>query len=227
MRILMIEDDRKLCESVKYQLEKYGYTVDFCHDGEEGLYFIKEGAWDLILLDRMLPGMDGLCILEEARRNGIHTPVIMVTALGELFDRVQGLNLGADDYIVKPFAFEELLARIRSTLRRPSAWTDEQMIRLGDIIYESNLRILKKGEVSCSLSKREGDLFEFFLRNFNQTMPRGLILTRVWGLEDDVEDGNLDNYIHFLRRRLKSIKSNLAIKTVRGVGYRLEVDHAS
>lgn len=209
MRILMIEDDDKLCTTVKYQLEKHQFTVDVCQDGEEGLFFINEGSYDLILLDRMLPGMDGLSILRNVRKNGIRTPIIMVTALGELFDRVQGLDFGADDYIVKPFAFEELLARIRSALRRPVTWTDHQTLSFGDVTYDCVQRILTKNEASCSLSKREGDLLELFLRNTGQTIPRPLILSRVWGPEGNVEDGNLDNYIYFLRRRLNSIHSDL------------------
>ena len=225
MRILMIEDDEKLCESVKYQLEKQGYLLDVCHDGEEGLFLIKENACDLILLDRMLPGMDGLNVLKEARSSGIRTPIIMVTALGTLHERVQGLDVGADDYIVKPFAFEELLARIRSALRRPAEWTNEQILSFGDISFDSMQKVLKTQEHSCTLSRREGELLELFLRNPNQTLPRLLILTRVWGTDGDVEEGNLDNYIHFLRRRLKSLRSSIAIKTVRGVGYRLEVEH--
>lgn len=222
MRILMIEDDEKLCASVKFQLEKQGYTVDICHDGEEGLFLIKERAHDCVLLDRMLPGMDGMTVLKNARISGVRTPVIMLTALGELGDRVQGLDMGADDYIVKPFAFEELVARIRSSLRRPLVWTNEHILSYGDLSYDSQQKSLSRNGICCSLSKREGDLIELFLRNPAQTLPRLLILTRVWGPDAEVEDGNLDNYIYFLRRRLKSLKSSLSIKAVRGVGYRLE-----
>lgn len=222
MRILMIEDDQKLCDSLKYQLEKEGFTVDVCHDGEDGLYYIEKEAHDLILLDRMLPGMNGMKVLSHMRAQGNATPVILVTALGEVDDRVQGLNCGADDYIVKPFAFAELLARIRSALRRPQEWKNTQVISFGDISYDASQNILQKGLLSATLSRREGDLLELFLRNPEQTLPRLLILTRVWGPDAEVEEGNLDNYIYFLRRRLKNLKSCLAIKAVRGIGYRLE-----
>lgn len=222
MRILMIEDDQKLCDSLKYQLEKEGFTVDVCHDGEDGLYYIEKEAHDLILLDRMLPGMNGMKVLSHMRAHGNATPVILVTALGEVDDRVQGLNCGADDYIVKPFAFAELLARIRSALRRPQEWKNTQVISFGDISYDASQNILQKGLLSATLSRREGDLLELFLRNPEQTLPRLLILTRVWGPDAEVEEGNLDNYIYFLRRRLKNLKSCLAIKAVRGIGYRLE-----
>ncbi|MDO5539493.1 MAG: response regulator transcription factor [Eubacteriales bacterium] len=226
MRILMIEDDRKLCASIKFQLEKQGFSVDVCHDGEEGLFLIRENAHDCVLLDRMLPGMDGISVLKTARNSGVCTPVIMVTALGELSDRVQGLDTGADDYIVKPFAFEELMARIRSALRRPVIYRNEHLCTFGDVCYDSMQKTLKGHDSSCSLSKREGELMELFLRNPNQTLPRSLILGRVWGPDAEIEDGNLDNYIYFLRRRLKSLKSRLVIKSVRGVGYRLEVINA-
>lgn len=226
MRILMIEDDKNLCTSVKYQLEKEGFTVDVSHDGEEGLALIMEQAHSLVLLDRMLPSMDGLTVLTLARARGIRVPVILVTALGELSDRVFGLDIGADDYIVKPFAFEELMARIRCLLRRPATYTNEKLYAFGDLTYDSEQRILSKKTLSCSLSRREGDLIELFLRNPNQTLPRLLILSRVWGPAAEVEDGNLDNYIYFLRRRLKTVQSTLSIKAVRGVGYRLEDTNA-
>ena len=226
MRILMIEDDRGLCASVKYQLKIQGFAVDVCHDGEDGLFLICEGAFDLILLDRMLPSMDGLEVLRSARARGVRTPILMLTALGELADRVQGLNYGADDYIIKPFAFEELLARIRSALRRPAAWTDGHILRFGDLAYDSAAKSLSSQGTTCTLSRREGELLELFLRNHDQTLPRLLILTRIWGPEGEVEEGNLDNYVYFLRRRFQSLNSSVTIKSVRGVGYRLEADYA-
>lgn len=226
MRILMIEDDRNLCAAVKYQLKKEGFSVDISHDGEEGLALIIEQVHDLVLLDRMLPCMDGLTVLAKARARGIRVPVILVTALGELSDRVSGLDTGADDYIVKPFAFEELMARIRCLLRRPATYANENLAVFGGLTYDSSQKILTNSGLSCSLSRREGELMELFLRNPNQTLPRLLILSRVWGPDAEVEDGNLDNYIYFLRRRLKTVQSPLSIRAVRGVGYRLEDTNA-
>lgn len=224
MNILIIEDDKDLCEAVSFRLEQEGFSVTACHDGEEGLYYMAETPYDLVILDRMLPHMDGIQILKEARARQIKTPVLMLTALGELDDRLSGLNGGADDYMVKPFIFEELLARIRCLLRRPASYTAfADTIFLGDITYLPQTRTLSSHDKSCTLSSREGNLMEVFLRNPGQTLPRQLLLSRVWGLETDVEEGNLDNYIHFLRRRLKTVKSALQIKTVRGVGYQLEV----
>lgn len=224
MNILMIEDDKELCEAVSFRLEQEGFSVTACHDGEEGLYYMQESPFNLVILDRMLPHMNGIEVLKEARSRQIKTPVLMLTALGELNDRLTGLNGGADDYMVKPFAFEELLARIRCLLRRPAVYQDSvKSISLGDVSFVPETRTLSSREKTCTLSSREGELMEVFLRNPGQTLPRQLLLSRVWGLEADVEEGNLDNYIHFLRRRLKTVESTLQIRTVRGIGYQLEV----
>lgn len=224
MNILMIEDDKELCTAVSFRLEQEGFSVTVCHDGEEGLYYMQESPFDLVILDRMLPHMNGIEILKEARSRQIKTSVLMLTALGELDDRLAGLNGGADDYMVKPFAFEELLARIRCLLRRPAVYqSSSRSVSLGDVTFVPETRTLSSHEKTCTLSSREGELMEVFLRNPGQTLPRQLLLSRVWGLEADVEEGNLDNYIHFLRRRLKAVESTLQIRTVRGVGYQLEV----
>lgn len=226
MRILLIEDDEKLCKAVCFQLEQEHFDVDVSHDGEEGLFLIEERAHDLILLDRMLPGMDGLTVLKKTREYGIGTPIILVTALGELGDRVSGLDEGADDYIVKPFAFEELLARIRCICRRPSTIKSTEVLSFGDICYEPESQLLRKDSGTTTLSRREGNLMELFLHNPGQTLPRNSILVRVWGADSDVEEGNLDNYIYFLRRSLRKVGSRLKLYTIRGVGYRLEDEHA-
>lgn len=222
MRILLIEDDRRLVESLKFQLEKEDFTVDACTTGDDGLYFVLQGAYDLVILDRMLPGMDGISLLRRLRREGGAVPVILLTALGELEHKIEGLDAGADDYIVKPFAFEELMARIRSIGRRPQSWEQHETYTVGDLRLEPREKRLEGPGGVCSLSKREADLLEFFLKNPGQTLPRETLLLRVWGPDAEVEDGNLDNYIHFLRRRLRTLGSTLKLVTVRGTGYRLE-----
>ena len=225
MRILLIEDDETLCQTIPFQLRQEGFLVDTAMDGEEGLHLAREQLHDLILLDRMLPGLDGMEVLHSLRRENIQTPVIFLTALGQLQDRTTGLNSGADDYIVKPFAFEELLARIRCVLRRPAVMQLSEILSFGDIQYEPHTLTLSSGGNSTVLSKRLGDLLELFLRNPGQVLPRETILLRVWGMDAEVEDGNLDNYTYFLRRSLRKIGSQVQLATVRGVGYRLEDKH--
>lgn len=222
MRLLLIEDDESLCLSLSYQLRQDGFAPETCHDGEEGLLWARQQGYDLILLDRMLPGMDGLTLLRQLRREGIHTPVIFLTALGQLSDKTGGLDAGADDYIVKPFAYDELLARIRCVLRRPAVLSGGDLLRYGDVTYDPGSLTLRRGAASTVISKRLGDLLELFLRNPGQTLPRQTILLRVWGMETEVEDGNLDNYTYFLRRSLRKVGSTLRLTTVRGIGYRLE-----
>lgn len=225
MRILIVEDDTSLCESLRYQLVREGFEADVCHSGDDGLYYMLEKAHDLILLDRMLPEMDGLAVLEKARSLGVSTPVILVTALGEVEDRVSGLDCGADDYLVKPFAFEELLARIRCIFRRPQKWESLALLTFADLSYDPESKKLACGPKGCTLSRREGELLEFFLRNPRQIIPRSVLLSRVWGPDAEVEGGNLDNYIHFLRRRIRAVESRTLLKTRRGIGYSLEDPH--
>lgn len=223
MRILLIEDDANLCDTLSFQLKKEHHKLDICHDGRDGLDLFLQDAYDLVLLDRMLPTMNGLLVLKKARQSGIKTPVILITALGELYDRIEGLDCGADDYLVKPFAYEELSARIRSLGRRSGKWEEQDILKCGDISYDVSLRELT-GPGSCMLlSGREGRLLEIFLREPGTTLRRMVILSRVWGADAEVEEGNLDTYIHFIRKRLVQVKSRLSITTVRGIGYVLEL----
>lgn len=226
MRILLIEDDQSLCDTVKLQLENQGYMVDSSYDGMEGLSFIKQQAYDLIILDRMLPSLDGISVLQAMRLLNITVPVIMVTALNSIGDKVTGLDAGADDYLAKPFAIEELLARIRALSRRPSDWTTSSSLSYGNTHFDLDSLTLTGPKGSCSLSKKEAQLFEVFFKQSANILPRSLLISRVWGPYADVEEGNLDNYIHFLRRRLRTVESNLELKTIRGIGYILELCNA-
>ena len=221
MRILLIEDDKALCHSLSLLLKQQGFSVTVCHDGEEGLFYLLENSHDLVLLDRMLPSLDGLEVLRRARQKQCAVPVIFLTALGALEERITGLDCGADDYIIKPFSFEELMARIRCICRRPPRLTQPDFLTFGDLNYNSDQNLLKCGAKSCSLSKREGELFTLFLKNPEQILTRSTLLLRVWGPDAEIEEGNLDNYIHFLRRRLKAVASKVLLQTVRGIGYRL------
>lgn len=222
MRILLVEDEEQLNETLTLQLESEGFLIDSCFDGEEACYYGEQNIYDVILLDRMLPKMDGTKVLTSLRKKGITTPVILLTALGTLTDKVTGLDLGADDYLVKPFAIEELLARIRCVTRRPNTLNQDNVLSVSDISWYIDEDYLTGPAGNCTLSKREAALLETFLRRKNQTLSRNLLLLKVWGPDSDVEEGNLDNYIHFLRRRLKSVGSQLYIKTIRGIGYCLQ-----
>ena len=222
MRILIIEDDQDLCRFIALTLEQSGYATDNRHTGNDGLFYAQNHPYDAIILDRMLPGLDGLFVLSSLRRQGIRTPIILATALDGLHDRVNGLDAGADDYLVKPFAVEELMARIRAVTRRPGNLQISPSITALGLTLTPGSRRLDFGDMSLTLSKKEAALLEFFLKNPGQTLPRPRILSYVWGLSSEVEDGNLDNYIYFLRRRLKSLDAPIKLTTVHGIGYRLE-----
>lgn len=222
MRILLVEDNEKLNESIKYQLMKENFLVDSCTDGEEALYYIEQNIHDILLLDCMLPCVDGISILKKIRRENNHIPVIMITALGTLDDKLVGLNNGADDYLVKPFAFEELLARIHCIARRPRTLNPNKKLTFASIVYDLEEGTLSGPKKSCTLSKREGALLETFLRNPEQTLSRTTLLCKIWGPTTDVEEGNLDNYLYFIRRRLHAVANNITIRNIRGIGFRME-----
>ena len=222
MRILIIEDDQELCHALKLQLEHAGYQTDCCHNGTDALYYALQPVYDIIILDRMLPSMDGLSILKLIRSNEIHTPVIMATAMDGIKERISGLDCGADDYVVKPYDVGELLARIRALIRRPNAIDTAETLSYADLEFQlQNHDLICLGK-TIRLSRREALLMEFFLQNPGQTLARQLIYTRIWGPGGEVEDGNLDTYIYYLRKHLRTLRSQCRITTVHGVGYKLE-----
>ena len=190
MRILLAEDDMQLNNTLTYQLETAGFLVDSCLDGEDALFYGEQNIYDIILLDRMLPHMEGTDILTSLRQKAISTPIILITALGTLADKVTGLDLGADDYLVKPFEFEELLARIRCVTRRPHTLTDYDVLTVSGITWNAAEGVLKGPAGSCTLSKKEAALMETFLRSKGQTLPRNTLLLKVWGPDSNVEEGN-------------------------------------
>jgi len=225
MKLLIIEDDLELCSFMKFPLKAQGFEADFCHDGNDAFLYASQSIYDVILLDRMLPGMDGMTILSNLRRQGIHTPVIMVTALNSLKNRIDGLEGGADDYITKPFVISELIARIRAQARRTGYLTTDSRITYGDLTLDCDLMEISCGTLSCPLSKREYDLLLYLLQNQGRILTRQLLLDRIWGLNTYVTEGNIDNFIFFLRKRLTTIQSKVVLKNIRGVGYRLEYAH--
>ena len=222
MRILLVEDDPSLCDAAAYWLRARGYEVDCCKDGEEAAWYMKEGSFDCILLDRMLPRIDGLTLLSQLRARRDFTPVILVTALGSLSDKLSGLDGGADDYLVKPFEMEELEARIRTVTRRGRTESLTGRLFFADLSYEPETCRLCGPAGEAILSRKEGQVLETLLRSAKNALPRETVIRRVWGIDSDVEATNLDNYIHFLRRRLKALNSRARISNVWGVGFLLE-----
>ena len=222
MRILLVEDDPSLCDAAAYWLRARGYEVDCCKDGEEAAWYMKEGSFDCILLDRMLPHIDGLTLLSQLRARRDFTPVILVTALGSLSDKLSGLDGGADDYLVMPFEMEELEARIRTVTRRGRTESLTGRLFFADLSYEPETCRLCGPAGEAILSRKEGQVLETLLRSAQNALPRETVIRRVWGIDSDVEATNLDNYIHFLRRRLKALNSRARISNVWGVGFLLE-----
>lgn len=222
MRLLIIEDDQNLADVLSLQLQHEGFETDCIYHGADAVFYSLQNVYDIIILDRMLPGMDGLTILKLLRENQIHTPVILATALDSIEERITGLNCGADDYIVKPYDIRELIARIYALVRRPSNLENIKTLSFGDLVFDLAEGNLSVGERTIHLSKRERLLLEYFLKNPNQTLSRQLLYTRIWGIDGEVEYGNLDTYIYYLRKHLRSLESHVQISTVHGTGYKLE-----
>ncbi|MBH1939600.1 response regulator transcription factor [Mobilitalea sibirica] len=222
MKVLLIEDDKDLCQALSFTLKQNGYIVDTCLRGDEAIYYGSSASYDVIILDRMLPYLDGLTILQVLRKNNITTPIILVTAMNGINDRIDGLDAGADDYLVKPFDTGELLARIRALSRRPRTIESNTILKFSNFSLDTELHTLTAESKTVTLSNKETCLLEYLIRNRGQILTREQILTRVWGLDSVVEDGNLDNYIYFVRRRLKTVNCKARIKTIHSVGYQLE-----
>ena len=221
-KILLVDDEQEILYMVQGILAHEGYlNTRTAGTVREAMAAWKEWKPELVLLDVMLPDGDGFELLEAARAFS-DIPVLFLSARGEDEDRFRGLGLGADDYLVKPFAPEELFARIRALERRPVRMEFDRQLACGDVTMNLSSRVLWKENKKVELSKKEMDLLEFLIRNKGQILTRELLLNRVWGLDSAVEEGNLDNYIYFLRRRLKQVGSSVTIKTVRSVGYSLE-----
>lgn len=223
MRILIVEDELHLAEALTQILKKNNYTVDAVNDGESGLDNALSNIYDLILLDIMLPKMDGISILKKLRKEGISTPVILLTAKGEISDKVVGLDSGADDYLAKPFATEELLARIRAMSRRKGEVLPDNALKFGDIeLNTANLK-LSKDSKEVKLILKESELLEFLIARKNTVTSKELIIEKIWGFDSEVEHNHVEVYISFLRKKLAFLNSEVTINTVRGVGYVLEV----
>lgn len=225
MRILLIEDDAALCGVLAPALQAAGFAADCCRSGAEGFALLRTGCYDAYILDRMLPELDGLAVLRRARAGGVKTPVLMLTALAQVGDRVAGLDAGADDYLTKPFDTRELLARLRALARRPAAFAaDAHRIACGDLVLDTAQLRLTGPSAAVTVSRRECDLLAALCRAPGTLRPRAVLLGSVWGAQAEVEDTSLDSYIRFIRRRLAAVGSRAVVRTVRGVGYRLDVE---
>jgi len=225
MRILIVEDEHKIAAALKRGLEQESYAVDVTYDGDEGLSSGLTGDYDVIVLDRMLPGLlDGADIAKELRANRIRTPIIMLTARDKITDRVAGLTAGADDYLIKPFAFEELLARIRALLRRPHDHIGNQL-QLDDLTLDTTTYEVKRAGRPIRLTQREYALLEYLLRNQNRILSKDNIISHVWDYDADVLPNTLEVYIAYLRNKIeKPFRGPELIHTVRGFGYKLGIE---
>ncbi|ROL60314.1 DNA-binding response regulator [Bacteroidetes/Chlorobi group bacterium MS-B_bin-24] len=221
MRILVVEDEKKLANFIKHGLEEERYIVEIAYNGEQGLEMAMNNEYDAILLDVMLPGRDGFSILQELRKAGIKVPIMMLTARGATEDRVMGLDLGADDYLPKPFSFEELAARLRSILRR-SAPEKTTKLQCGDLILDTITHFAYRGGKEIELTTKEYALLEYLMRNKNRIVSRSNILQHVWRHSFDPESNIIDVYIKRLREKIEFDPSQpQLIQSIRGVGYRI------
>ena len=227
MRILVVEDEYKIADIISSRLKEEKYTVDTSLDGEEGLYNALTGIYDLILLDVMLPKVDGFEILKKIKEEQISSKVIMLTAKGMLEDKLHGFDIGVDDYITKPFHIEELVARVNVQLRKQDIANNKDILEYGDL--KLNIRTTK---LTCKSTNETIDIIckeflilEYLMKNSCQVISKATLYDKVWGLDSEIESNNLEAYISFIRKKLKAISSKTTIKAIRGLGYKLEVSN--
>ena len=222
MHILVVEDEQRLARLLQRVLTEERHTAEVALTGNEGLYLAQTGTFDLIILDRMLPDMDGVEICRQVRAAGVSTPVLILTARGAVEDRVDGLNAGADDYLVKPFAMTELLARINARLRRDRPAQVTTALTVDDLTLDLVRHEVKRGDRKIELTQKEFALLEYLMRNAGMALTRTQILDQVWQYDSDAVSNVVDIYVHYLRDKIDRGSDRPLIKTVRGVGYKLE-----
>ncbi|OGM21575.1 DNA-binding response regulator [Candidatus Woesebacteria bacterium RIFCSPHIGHO2_01_FULL_38_9] len=223
MRILVVEDEHKIANSIKKGLAQEGFAVDVAYDGTEGYDLASSEEYDVVILDIMLPGMDGVTICKKLRQEKNHTPILMLTAKGQIQDKVQGLNSGADDYVVKPFAFEELLARVKALTRRPKNGGSTKLL-VNDLELDSVSYEVKRGGVRVTLSRKEFSLLEYLMRNPGKIINKDQIIAHVWDYDSDVLPNTVEVYIGYLRQKIDRgfPGKKPLIQTIRGFGYKVE-----
>ena len=218
MRLLVIEDEKKVARFIKKGLEEEGYAVDLAFDGEEGLAMVLDLVHDLIILDIGLPKIDGLQVLKKLRERKVPTPVLLLTVRATIEDKVLGLDSGADDYLTKPFAFQELLARIRALLRR-KAEAGPPLLQVEELVLDPARHLVTRGGERIDLTSKEFALLEYFMRNAGRVLSRAMISEHVWDYDFDTETNVIDVYVNYLRRKIDSGREKKLIHTVRGSGY--------
>lgn len=216
MKILVVEDEHKIANSIKKGFEQESWVCDLAFDGDEGYDLAISESYDVIILDLMLPKMDGISISKNLRKENIHTPILMLTAKGEIVDRVIGLDSGADDYLVKPFAFEELIARVRSLSRRPQKIINAKLQML-NLELDTKTQEVKQNNKTIELSKKEYQLLEYLMKNKNKVLSKDNIISHVWDYESNILPNTVEVFVKYLRNKL----GKETIKTVRGFGYKL------
>ena len=224
MRILVVEDEHSLAELVADRLKRDRYTVDISYDGEEGLDNALSGIYDLIILDIMLPGINGIEILKQIRKESIDVKVIMLTARAELEDRLLGFGCGANDYVPKPFHIEELAARVNAQLSIGKAVTDNLVFK--DLVLDYGSSVIKSTKTGedVGINNKEFQLLEYFMHNPNRILSRDMIYDRIWGMDSEAISNNMEAYMSFVRKKLKLIGTDVSIKTIRNMGYKMESD---
>lgn len=227
MKVLIIEDEKRLSEAVAQVLKKNQYSVDTVFDGEDGLDYALTGIYDIIILDIMLPGQDGISILKELRKSNLKTPVILLTAKGEIEDKISGLDSGADDYLTKPFVMGELLARLRALGRRPENLLANGRLSAGGVELCPDTMLLSHMRDSVKLTAKEFQVIELLIRRKNAVTPKEMLIEKVWGYDTEVDDHSVETYISFLRKKLNLIHADVSIQAVRGIGYTLKESEES
>lgn len=222
MKVLYIEDEIYMARPVEQLLKQNHYSVDLAHDGEEGLYLGMTGLYDLILLDIMLPKIDGFEVLRQLRAGGITTPIIMLTARDQAEDQINGLDLGADDYLPKPFQYPVLLARLRALARRRDSFQEDSLLKTGDLALDPHSLLLRTKSQSQKLTLKEAQLLELLIQRGKMATPKQLVIDKLWEMDSDAHGSNVEYHVSTLRKKMKLIQTETSIKTVWGVGYILK-----
>ena len=222
MKLLLVEDEKQLSEALQQILIKNKYSVDAVYSGDEGLDYALTGIYDVIILDIMLPKLNGIEILKMIRKRKISTPVILLTAKGNVEDRILGLDSGADDYLPKPFSPDELLARLRALTRRNGDFINENILEFSDIKLNLSTYDMEVNDNSITLTQKEFEIVKYFMQRPKLVVSKDDLITKLWGFDSDIEHNNIEVYISFLRKKLAYVESNVKITTIRRVGYRLE-----